>query len=191
LTHGRVTFSSLRRQQFRKYFQPSRVLLGVIPAPTDSGVNVITLCFDMHCSYKPPMIAIAIQNVASSFELIQSAKEYVLAVPGEALVRETLFCGTCSLREVDKVQELGLRLIPSEAVSVPGLEDAIANLEMKKVREIKVGDHILVVGQVLRFSVNLQSRELPLLSIGPDTRGYRLSVKKGVHRIGTVSTETR
>ena len=180
-------FSSLSRQQFRKFFQPSRILLGLIPAPTTSGVNIITLCFDMHCSYKPPMMAVAIQNVAASYRLIQKAKEYVLAVPGTSLVRETLFCGVTSMSEVDKVQKLGLELCASESISVPGLKKAIANIEMIKQLSLKVGDHILVVGRVARFAVNKELGELPLLSIGPDTRGYRVLTQRGIHRIGAAA----
>jgi flavin reductase (DIM6/NTAB) family NADH-FMN oxidoreductase RutF len=179
-------FTALSRQKFREYFQPSRILLGVIPALTKSGVNVITLSFDMYCSYKPVMMVIAIQNVKASYRLIQEAREYVLAVPGESLARETLFCGVTSISEVDKIQKLGLELCPSEKISVPGISRAIANIEMLKETSIVVGDHILVVGRVVRFGVNRRSRELPLLSVGPNTRGFRVLARKGIHRIGTV-----
>src|SRR5688572_12774674 len=104
-----ILFSGVRRQQFRRYFQPSRIVLGVLPTTRSrSGVNVITLCFDMHCSYDPPMMAVAIQRGSVSYELIAEAKEMVLGVPGTSLVDETLFCGTQSLRDVDKIETLGL-----------------------------------------------------------------------------------
>jgi flavin reductase (DIM6/NTAB) family NADH-FMN oxidoreductase RutF len=186
---GKIEFTTLGRQRFREYFQPSRILLGVIPAPTKSGVDIITLSFNMYCSYKPVMMAVAIQNISSSFRLIQEAREYVLAVPGESLANETLFCGVTSISEVDKVQELGLELYPSEKISVPGLTRAIANIEMIKEVSMEVGDHILVVGRVVRFGVNRYSRELPLLSVGPNTSGFRVLARKGIHRIGTVVTQ--
>ena len=184
---AKIEFTTLSRQKFREFFQPSRILLGVLPAPTKSGVNIITLCFDMYCSYKPVMMAVAIQNVAASYQLIQKAREYVLAVPGESLAKETLFCGVTSISEVDKAEELGLKLCPSEKISVPGISRAIANVEMVKEKSIEVGDHILVVGRVVRFGVNRHSEELPLLSVGPNTRGFRILARKGIHRIGTVA----
>jgi flavin reductase (DIM6/NTAB) family NADH-FMN oxidoreductase RutF len=187
LIASKSVFTTLSRQKFREYFQPSRILLGVLPAPTKSGFDVITLCFDMYCSYKPVMMAVAIQNIAASYQLIQEAREYVLAVPGESLAKETLFCGVSSISEVDKVQKLGLELCPSEKISVPGINAAIANIEMLKETSIEVGDHILVVGRVVRFGVNRHSRELPLLSVGPNTRGFRVLARKGIHRIGTVA----
>ena len=187
---SQAQFTTLGRQQFRRYFQPSRIVLGILPAPTPSGVNVITLCFDMHCSYKPPKMAIAIQNIAASFDLANKAKEYVLAVPGPSLAEATVFCGVNSMHQVDKVSHLGLTLCPSETVSVPGLENAIANIELVKENCIDVGDHRIVIGRVLRFAVNRTRRELPLLSVGPDTAGYRVLSQKGIHRIAVVAADS-
>lgn len=181
-------FLEVRRQQFRKYFQPSRIVLGVLPASTDSGVNVITLCFDMYCSYKPPMMAVAIQQGSASYDLIKHAPEWVLSVPGPSLVRETMFCGVTSLREMDKVQKLSLELCKSVRVGVPGLRKAIANIELRKSQCVETGDHIVAIGKVMRFSVNEDLHELPLLSIGPNLAGYKVLAKHGIHRIGVVKT---
>jgi flavin reductase (DIM6/NTAB) family NADH-FMN oxidoreductase RutF len=182
-------FEGLSRQQFRRFFQPSRVVLAIMPAPTSSGVNITTLCFSMYCAYKPPMIAVAFHDRSASYQLMQDTDEYVLAVPGNRLAEAAMFCGTTSMREVDKVTAIGLELCESQFVDVPGLKRAIANVEMRSVTQIKTGDHLLVVGEVLRFGVNKRSTELPLVSFGPDERGYRLIAKKGIHRLGTVNTD--
>ena len=179
-------FKPLRRQQFRRYFQPSRIFLGVIPAPTESGVNVITLCFGMYCSYEPPMMAVAIQNVNRSFALIHEARDFVLAVPGPSLLKETVFCGTQSLAKVDKVKALGIGLIQSSTVATPGLSNAIANIELVRESLVPAGDHVIVLGRVSKFGVNRNRKERPLLSIGPDVTGYKLLAKEGIHRIATI-----
>jgi flavin reductase (DIM6/NTAB) family NADH-FMN oxidoreductase RutF len=181
-------FTSLSRQQFRTYFQPSRIVLGVIPAATPSGVNVITLCFDMHCSYKPPMMAVAIHKINASYAHIWQADAWVLAVPGRSLVNETMFCGLQSGRDIDKVRQLDLKLIDSRNVPVPGIYSAIANIELRRVACFDTGDHVVSVGQVVRFAVNKNSSELPLLSIGPRTDGYTILARTGIHRIGVVET---
>lgn len=182
-----LEFGTVRRQQFRRYFQPSRVLLGIVPADCKSGVNVITLCFSMHCSYKPPMIAVAINDRSVTYELIQKASEFVLSVPGPSLIDATMFCGVESMRDVDKVEHLGLELTNGYSVSVPGLRMAIANVELRKTASLNAGDHLIVVGEVLRFGVNESSTELPLLSVGPYTDGYEVLKKKGIHRLGVVA----
>lgn len=182
------SFSPLRRQQFRAYFQPSRVLLGLVPAETESGVNIITLCFSMYCSYKPPMMAVAVHNRSATYDLIQRTNTYVLSVPGADLVDEAMYCGVESLKTVDKVKQLGLELLASVTIPVPGLARAIANVEMTKAATHKTGDHITVIGRVRRFGVNEEKRVQPLLSIGPNTAGYKLLRRQGIHRLGVVDT---
>jgi flavin reductase (DIM6/NTAB) family NADH-FMN oxidoreductase RutF len=177
-------FTTVGRQQFRRYFQPSRVLIGLFPADTPSGVNPITLCFSMHCSYKPPMFAVAVHSRSATYDLVDSAKEFVLAVPGPSLLHQTMACGTTSMKASDKVGHLSLQLCPSTKVSLPSLAGAIANLEMQKHALIPTGDHKLVVGRVLAFRVNVAREEPPLLSLGPDMSGYTLLLKRGIHRLG-------
>jgi flavin reductase (DIM6/NTAB) family NADH-FMN oxidoreductase RutF len=135
------------------------------------------------------MVAVAINNRSSTYELIQQAAEFVLSVPGPSLVDETMYCGVQSMQDVDKIKHLALDLVESETVSVPGLRRAIANVELRKFSSLEVGDHLLVVGEVRRFAVNVQSSELPLLSIGPYTKGYELLRKKGIHRLGVVARQ--
>jgi flavin reductase (DIM6/NTAB) family NADH-FMN oxidoreductase RutF len=179
-------FKTLRRQEFRRFFQPSRVLLGVLPASTGSGVNIITLCFSMYCSYKPPMMAVAIHKHAASYGLAQRTGEYVLSVPGESLASEAMYCGIQSMADVDKVKRLNLDLAKSQTIAVPGIVRAIANIEMVRTNVIPSGDHLLLVGAVKRFGVNTDSKDRPLISLGPNTTGYTLLLKKGIHRLGVV-----
>jgi flavin reductase (DIM6/NTAB) family NADH-FMN oxidoreductase RutF len=176
-------FVDLSRQQFRGYFQPSSLVMCILPAPaTESGINVITLSFCTHCSYKPPMMAIAIQNINDGYRLVQHASEFVLAVPGEDMVREAMACGTDSAKDADKVRSLMIQLVPSDKIKVPGLARAIANIELQKKSTTECGDHLLVVGEVLKYGVNQKKGTRPLLSVGPDTGGYRVLLEQGIHR---------
>jgi len=180
------TFRNQTRQQFRECFQPSRIVLGVLKAPTPSGVNVITLCFNMHCSYKPPMVAFSIQEGSYSYQLIARTDDCVLSVPGESLAAETLYCGERSGAEFDKVRQCGFELTESQTVAVPGIGQAIANIELELLSRIKTGDHVTVVGQVKRFAVNAETEERCLLSVGRNHSGYDVLASRGLHRIGVV-----
>lgn len=184
-------FKEVRRQEFRRYFQPSRIVLCLLPSPdTESGVNVITLSFNMYCSYKPPMMAVAIQRINHSYELIQRTSEFVLAVPGDAMAYEALQCGLVSQRKADKVKSLRLTLHASKKVAVPGLAAAIANIEIAKRAQVICGDHVLVMGEVLRFAVNKDISQSPLVSLGPNTSGFNVLQTSGIHRIGTVAQQS-
>src|SRR5262245_53213055 len=106
--------------------------------------------------------------------------------PGEDMVREAMACGIDSIRDADKVKALGIELIESRTISVPGLRQAIANIELRKRSMMESGDHLIVCGEVSKFGVNVTAKPRPLLSIGPDTGGYRVLAEHGIHRIAVV-----
>jgi flavin reductase (DIM6/NTAB) family NADH-FMN oxidoreductase RutF len=181
-------FNDVRRQQFRKHYQPTRILLGLVASQKSRSVNVITLCFSMSCSYKPSMMAIALHRKSLSSEMFEAATEFVLAVPGESLAEVALFCGLKSGRDVDKIAKCGLKLRSSKVINTPGLHNAIANIELVVQSRLQTGDHLTVVGEVRRYAVNSASVERNLLSVGPKHEGYRVLAAKGIHRIGVSET---
>ena len=184
-----MPFDDLRRQQFRRYFQPSRIVIAVVPCERwPSKVNLVTLCFLMHCSYKPPMMAFAVHNINYSYTLFRDASEFVLAVPGEALAEQVIVCGTRSGAEVDKVAACDLRLTDSQRIGVPGLADCISNIELRARAWIPSGDHAVVFAEAVRYAVDREVTQRPLLSVGPDDSGYRVLARKGIHRIAVVAT---
>lgn len=180
-------FESVRRQSFRRVFQPSRIVLGVFLDPACMRPNVITLCFDMHCSYKPPMFAFAVWNGSHTSTLLKDATECVLAVPGEKLASSALSCGTLSGRDVDKMSACGFTSLRSSHISVPGIRECIANVELKVVGKHQTGDHTTVFGEVLRYGVDRTNRERCLVSVGPEYAGYKVLAQKGIHRIAVVA----
>lgn len=186
LTPGAMFFPSFERQKFRNYFQPSRVVIGVFQDIRLNRLNAITLCFNMHCSYKPTMMAFAVWRGSHTYTLLGDAVECVLAVPGERFANETLRCGLDSGRETDKIGALGLRLSSSATVSTPGLADCIANIECRIAHKIETGDHFTVIVEVLRYGVNPQNNQRCLLSVGARHDGYEVLAKHGIHRLAVV-----
>ena len=182
-------FTPQTRQQFRETFQPSRIVLGVFPDPSRPFPNLISLCFNMHCSYKPPMMAFAVWRHSYSFKLLETAAQAVLAVPGENLASEVVICGTRSGADCNKWAETKLTAINSEFVAVPSIRECVANVELSLVSRTDAGDHLLVVGEVLNFAVNTELLRRPLLSVGPREAGYKILARQGIHRIGVVSED--
>lgn len=177
-------FCSQPRQQFRQYFQPSRLVIGVVSDDRSGNINLITLSFNTHCSYKPLMMAFSIHNSTYSYRLFQHAAQCVLAVPGEALAQEALECGILSGRRVDKLNKFNLKLEKSQEIDTPGLRGCIANIELVIRQRIEVGDSMMLIAEVQSYRVNTSIRQRNLLSLGPRTTGYEVLASKGIHRIG-------
>lgn len=179
-------FRSVSRQGFRRYFQPSRIVLALLADKERGRVNAITLCFHMHCSYKPPMMAFSIFHAAHSYSLAGDATHCVLSVPGERMAEAALFCGVESGKESNKLSRCGLSFVESKVVSVPSLREAIANVELRITQRIPSGDHLTLIGEVLNFSVDSTKDERCLISVGPLTEGYHVIASRGIHRIAVV-----
>lgn len=65
-------------------------------------------------------------------ELLDASGEFTINVPHGALDRKILgYCGTKSGRSTNKISELGLTLMESEIVRVPGIKELPLTLECK------------------------------------------------------------
>jgi flavin reductase (DIM6/NTAB) family NADH-FMN oxidoreductase RutF len=174
--------AGMSRARFREFFQPSRILIGLLPAPRiRSGYNPVTLCFSMWASYHPRMMAIAIQDCNYSFRLLEEGTQISLSIPGIDLVEETILFGTESGRDIDKLSVAGVALEESKSIDVPGLAAALGGLEMHVRCLIPSGDHVIVLGEVTHMIGRRRGR--PLLSVGAETQGYTVLRKQGQHRL--------
>ena len=152
---------------------PEHIVLAVTVAP-DNKVNVITLGWSMLTSHEPQMMAISVGNTRFTHEILSHSDEFVLAFPGRNMAKEALFCGTHSGRDVDKIAETGLELVPAREVGVPLLKEAVANFEMKVTDRLTTGDHTIFVGRVLASHRHVNPPER-LFTLGPD---YELGYPK-------------
>ncbi|NIA22115.1 MAG: hypothetical protein GWP05_09185 [Anaerolineaceae bacterium] len=116
--------------------------------------NPITLGWTMIASHNPPMMAIGVGKTRHSLEAIRGAGEFVIAMPSEDQEAETMFHGTKSGRNMDKLAEAGTSTSPAKVIDCVLMDDAVANFECRLVGEMETGDHVLFVGQVVCSHVN-------------------------------------
>jgi len=166
-----------------RWARPERVVLAV--SVDESGKpNIIAVGWKMFTSFSPPMIAISIGKTRYSHRLISDSGEFVLAVPGEDLAKEVLFCGTRSGRHVDKFKETGLTPVRASKVKPPLIKECIVNLECKVRGKLETGDHTIFVGEVVACWASDNERR-NLLLIG-DGSGYELILEGRGYRFGVV-----
>jgi flavin reductase (DIM6/NTAB) family NADH-FMN oxidoreductase RutF len=157
----------------RKY--PEQVVI-TIAKDKHGKYNPITLGWSMITSHNPPMMAISVGKTRYSLEVIRYSKEFVLSFPSSGMVKQALFYGTKSGREIDKFAQCPLNTLPAIKVDSVILEDAVANFECKLESEHISGDHVIFVGKVIESHVN-EDREVERLYTLET--GYRMGgVKK-------------
>ncbi len=140
----------------RKY--PEQIALAV-SVDAEGRPDIITLGWAMPTSGAPPMVAISVGHTRYSHELISASKEYVLALPGPELAEASLFCGTKSGRDTDKVAECDLATYPAKIVKPPLLGGCVSNFEVKVTGEFLTGDHTIFAGEVVAAHVEDETPE--------------------------------
>jgi flavin reductase (DIM6/NTAB) family NADH-FMN oxidoreductase RutF len=121
----------------------------VVSRGTDGGVNVMPVGWSTIASGTPLLYAVAINARHHTTRLIHETREFVVAAPSAAMAEATLYCGTHSGREGDKIWPAGLQLVPASVVQVPLLGGALYNLECALHGAFETGDHVLFVGEVV------------------------------------------
>ena len=127
---------------------PEQIVIAIAREP-GGKCNPITLGWTMITSASPPMMAVSIGLTRHSLEVFRQAGEFVIAMPSEHQVQETLLFGTRSGRDCDKFAEAGTKLQPAGKVDCVLLAEAVANFECRKVAELATGDHVLFVGEIV------------------------------------------
>lgn len=124
-------------------------LLFVITADRSGRANLMPAGWAMVCSFSPRMMAVAIRATNYTAELIRDTGEFVLAFAAQRHVGLIDAAGTCSGRDMDKFEALGVGKAPSSEVKAPLLADSPLQFECKLASATPAGDHIIFAGNVV------------------------------------------
>lgn len=126
----------------------------------DGKTNLATISWWTYLSVEPPRIGFAMMKTSYSGERIRYTKEAILTIPGEALVKAVMGCGSSSGRNTDKIEEYGIEMmkLPGEAISIPAASVAAFVCELKEF--VDVGDHYFHVCTIRRVYENVEENPL-------------------------------
>ncbi|MFH1577853.1 MAG: flavin reductase family protein [Candidatus Omnitrophota bacterium] len=138
----------ISRQRATRLISSGNVIL--VSSAYKEKTNIITLAWKTPLSHKPPLVGISVAKTHFSCELIEESEEFIINVPDLDLIKQTVFCGKVSGRDVDKFEETGLT--PTKAhqlIKTPLILECIGNIEcrLRDIREF--GDHKLFVGEII------------------------------------------
>jgi flavin reductase (DIM6/NTAB) family NADH-FMN oxidoreductase RutF len=111
--------------------------------------NIMTAAWIIPTSVEPPLIVMSIRPERYSFRLIKNSKEFIVNIPTYNLVKEVLFCGRRSGKNVRKFNDLDLTPMKAKKVKPPIIKECIGHIECTVKEIITTGDHELIIGDVI------------------------------------------
>lgn len=174
-----VTF----KEALEVWSKPERLVF--VTSLDDKGKpRVMTVGWITRASFRPPMLAIVVGKERSMHAALEVTGEFVVAVPGEELAKETLSCGTSSASDTDRFQQCQFITKPGNLVKAPMIENCLANFECKISQQISSGDHTIFIGEVVSSWVR-DTLTQNLVLVG-DQDGYQVLAEEGPYRVGII-----
>ena len=105
----------------------------LITAKAGDKVNPMTIGWGhIGIEWSRPIFVAYVRETRYTKQLLEATGEFTVNVPlGDADSKILSYCGTKSGRDTDKVQDLGLTLVESDVISVPGIRQLPLTLECK------------------------------------------------------------
>jgi flavin reductase (DIM6/NTAB) family NADH-FMN oxidoreductase RutF len=142
---------------------------------SDGKPNVMTVAWIVPISVNPPLLGMSILPKRHSHKLIMESGEFVINIPTFDNVQAVLTCGRMSGRDHDKFKEAKLAQARAKKLKSPIIDECIAHLECNVVKTIEIGDHTLIVGEIIAayalngfFDLVYSTKFWPCLHIGKD-----------------------
>ena len=125
---------------------------------------------------QPPMVGIVVHPPRHTADMIRFSDGFAINIPGPALLKQTAFLGSQTGMNNNKLESAGLQLFSPMMIDAPLIEGCLAWIECQLADVIRIGDHSLFVGNVVKVQADdeayaqqwlLKSRQYsPLTFIG-------------------------
>lgn len=108
----------------------------------------------------PPVVGISLKNTRYSLDLIRASRELTVNIPSAFLYKETDFCGLVSGKSIDKFEKTGFTKLESSKIDIPIIKECPYNVECKVLKEVKVGDWVILVNEIVETHIDEDKIEI-------------------------------
>lgn len=119
----------------------------------DGNSNAAPFSFVSPVSLEPPLVLFCSQHKHDTLANTRATGEFVINMVPEGIKNQVYGCSRKLPAGESEIRETGLKEKPSEKVGPPGVAEGIGWFECKVLFEKEAGDHVIVVGEVLRAEV--------------------------------------
>ncbi len=116
--------------------------------------DVAPFSFVAPISFDPPLLMLSVGPNKHSYWNITFKEEFVVNIPTEEMLDKVWVAGEPWDKEVSKIERASLETKKSDLVGPPLLSECPVNMECIVRDAKKVGDHILIVGEVRKIHVD-------------------------------------
>ncbi len=137
--------------------------IGLITSNGPNGGNIMAAEWTRLVSYSPGLIAINLSPGEATLDNIQHTKHFGVNIAADDQFDIIVVAGRHTGWKVDKIgmlKDMEIEIYRGETIDVPMLKGTALNIEAKVVSELKVGDHIMFIGEVLKVSHNAHKKPI-------------------------------
>ncbi|MDY6968328.1 MAG: flavin reductase family protein [Spirochaetota bacterium] len=155
----------------------------LLTASNSNSTTITTVAWNMPVSNSPKLIAVSLEVTRFSLEIIEESLSFCVNLPEASLLKQTLYCGTHSGRDIDKFSKTGLTPIKCNQIPTYYIDECVAHVECNVCNIHNSGDHKIVVGEVTASYIN---EELFNQNSVIDLNNFQLIHHLGGNNFGTL-----
>lgn len=158
----------------------------ILGTHVDNTANFMALAWATRVNFKPPLVAIGVNNIHMSHRGIRENQEFSLCMPSSTMVDKTDYVGLVSARKTDKSSLFDI--FYGELKSAPLIHECPLNLEMRLYESVKLPTNTIFVGEIvgtwceevcLSDGVPDITKIQPFILTMPDNRYWGIGKKVG------------
>ena len=132
--------------------------VSIVTSKSGDKINGLAIAWMSQVSITPPQVMVAIGKAKYTHELIDKSKVFAINILSESQKALAKHFGLQSGRKVDKFSSVKHE---SKKTGAPILKDCLAYLDCRLSKSLDVGDHTILVGEVVDAGV--KRKEAPLI----------------------------
>lgn len=132
----------------RRLLNPGPV--AIVTTAWRGNTNAAPIAWSTPLSMIPPFVGIVVHPHRHTADMIRLSEEFAINIPGPSLLKQAAFLGSRGGLQANKLEEAGLETFNPLFISAPLIEGCLAWIECGLHDVIRVGDHSLFVGRVVK-----------------------------------------
>lgn len=165
---------SSRNKELSKLLSSLPCPQGLLCMQAGEAIDIVAATA-MWVSYDPVIVAVYLKPGTTAHKLLNEGRNFTFNTGDEQQNEATLKAGSIRGTVADKLQQLGLKLLPSESIESPRVDGSAASYECRVLKVAACGDHDLFLGLVTGWSVRAGAK--PVVRYGGQSHAVGTALK--------------